>query len=940
MAGQGAGTAAGITGVVADNSGAVLPGVTVTATSPALQVPSVTSVSDDRGEYRLSPLPIGVYSVLFELAGFQSVRREAVRLTVGFTARVDAQLNLGGVRETITVSGASPLVDATSTATATQLTREQLEVLPTSRDGFHAFLSQTPGVRTNLDVGASGLGDTVEFRLYGQLGSPWQMVEGVLASAPTLLGAQGSHVDFNAIDGTRVQTVGANAETPRRGLLVDSVIKSGGNDFHGTAVLYGSGPNLEGNNIDDTLKAAGIRLAKMHTMQDVAGTFGGRLVRNKLWFFGGGRYEKVSREILDAFDPDGTPILNVKKGTYHFEKLSYQASTGNRLTGFAHWTNDYELRNASRFVPRESMEEKDNPVWIAKGEWQGVRGNALVASVQYGRWNFRGPGYSTAPGKVSTIDLGTLFRTGDNFTINGRDQDDHRDHTKGVVSYYKPDLLGGNHEFKVGVDHLYTSFNDGYGAIGENNQFGYQLVFNNGVPFQLNTRNTPAKGLNYSKYFGVYGQDSWTVARRLTLNLGLRVEREAAYAPDQCRDASRFAVAQCFDEIHLVTFNSLAPRVHAAFDIAGDGKTVIKGGYGRFNALRELQSDLTSINLNVPATTTWDWHDNNGNRLYEDGEVNLDPNGPDFRSVTGIGGNVNGVVNPNEKQPKTDEFSVTLERELVANTALRVSGVYTRNFNTYALSDISREGRYTIPVTNLDPGPDGRLGTSDDTGQSSTYYEYPTSLGTNAFAKTMYTNSAPDQKFKSFEVGFTKRPSRGWQFSGSYSTTWLDIPIQCGNTGTGLGSGTPLIWYPSRCATNPNQAFNTANETREWQAKISGAYSLPYGIQASTNYGIGSGLKQARQVLFTGGTTIRSISLNVEPIGTTNLPNTHLLDVRLAKRVNLGGPARSVELRADIYNALNKGTVRSRILQSGPDYLRPVTIMFPRILQLGVTFTF
>jgi hypothetical protein len=115
---------------------------------------------------------------------------------------------------------------------------------------------------------------------------------------------------------------------------------------------------------------------------------------------------------------------------------------------------------------------------------------------------------------------------------------------------------------------------------------------------------------------------------------------------------------------------------------------------------------------------------------------------------------------------------------------------------------------------------------------------------------------------------------------------------------------------------------------------------LPYGIQASTNYGIGSGLKQARQVLFTGGTTIRSISLNVEPIGTTNLPNTHLLDVRLAKRVNLGGPARSVELRADIYNALNKGTVRSRILQSGPDYLRPVTIMFPRILQLGVTFTF
>ena len=118
MAGQGAGNPAGISGVVTDNTGAILPGVTVTATGPALQVPSVTSVSDERGEYRLSPLPIGDYTVLFELPGFQNVRREGVRLTVGFTARVDAEMNVGAVSETITVSGASPLVDTTSTATA------------------------------------------------------------------------------------------------------------------------------------------------------------------------------------------------------------------------------------------------------------------------------------------------------------------------------------------------------------------------------------------------------------------------------------------------------------------------------------------------------------------------------------------------------------------------------------------------------------------------------------------------------------------------------------------------------------------------------------------------------------------------------------------------------------------------------------------------------
>ena len=223
--------------------------------------------------------------------------------------------------------------------------------------------------------------------------------------------------------------------------------------------------------------------------------------------------------------------------------------------------------------------------------------------------------------------------------------------------------------------------------------------------------------------------------------------------------------------------------------------------------------------------------------------------------------------------------------------------MYTRNFNTYALSEISRDGQYTIPITNLDPGPDGRLGTADDTGQSFTYYDYPTSLGGAAFSKTMITNNpAADANYKTFEVAVMKRPSQGWQVGASYSTTWIDVPISCGASGSGLGSGTPLIWYPTRCLTNPNQAFNTANNTREWQAKVSGAYNLPYGILASANYDIRSGAPQARQVLFTGGQSIRSIALNVEPIGTFSLPNTHELDVRAAKRVNLGG-ARSVELR-------------------------------------------
>jgi len=929
MAGQGAAAPAGIIGQITDGTGAVLPGVTVTATGPALQVPSIVVVTDERGEYRLTPLPIGVYRVTYELAGFQNVRREGVQLTVGFTAKLDQVMNPGAVAETITVTGASPLVDVTSSATTTNLTQRAVDALPTTRDGLRAFLGQVPGVRTNLDVGAGGLSDSVIFRSYGQSGESWHMLEGIMGSASSAAGNNGSHYDFNVIDGSRVQTVGSNAEMPRRGILIDAIVKSGGNDFHGHAVGFGSDGRLEGTNIGPELTALGIRgTPALHNLFDVSGGLGGRIVRNKLWFYAAVRREGFDRDVLDVFFPDGTPVATETVATYNNDKVSYQMTPGNRLTAFYMYTQSFQRRGASRFVPPESREEASSPNRLWKGEWQAVRGNSFVTSVQYG--SQRGyPSYAALSTDVATIDTATQFVTGA-APSQGRRRNFFRRHTKGTASWYKSDLFAGNHEFKAGVDHLFSGANDRWLSRDSGN---YQLVFNNGAPFQINTWNYPVDPKNLGKYLGVYGQDSWTIARRLTLNLGLRFAHDNAYAPDQCHDASDFAAAACFPKIQLKIFNTFAPRVHAAYDLSGDGRTVIKGGWGRFDHLREIDTELTSTNRNNGTTTLWNWHDLNGDRRYQAGEVNLDPNGLDFQSLTGF---TAAVPNPNQKQPKEDEFSLTFERELMANFGVRLTGIYARNFNVYRLLETQRPYEaYNIPITNRDPGPDGRTGTADDPGTSITYYDYATGLRGQKFAETMLINDPnADHTYKTIEVAANKRLARGWQFMTSYTATKIHQPF-------GTGTSPFLIGY------NPNAEIFVANDSWEWEGRASGAYSFPYQILASVNYDHRSGAPQARQVQFTGGQAIRAIVLNVEPIGTLRLPATNLVDVRVGKRFTFGS-ARSLELRADVYNILNINTTTIRNLRSGSTYLIPTTvfgvatgsIILPRILQLGASFYF
>jgi hypothetical protein len=929
---------ASIIGQVTDESGAVLPGVTVTATSPALQVPQVVDVSNTSGEYRLTPLPIGIYTVQYELSGFQGLRQENVRLTAGFTAKVDVKLKVGALAETITVSGAAPVVDVTSTTTVTQLTSETLEIIPTSREGIRAVMAMAPGVRTNLDFGGAGnTSPNATFRVFGQSNEAWVVIDGVPTSSPKSAGnGTGQNFDFGALEESTVSSVGNDAQSVTKGIQLSVILKSGGNDFHGGFLWDQSNQSLQSDNVDDKLRAQGIKTGdRVEKRWDLSGELGGRIVRNKLWFYYAGHARTDTVFVANAFKPDGSKMDSPTLQWYSTEKVSYQMSSSQKLIGFHQRSWRRYNEPLSQNLDWGARTVTIWPVDTQKLEYQAVKGNKIL-SLDYGLWHHFLNRFGCCSTDVATLDQLTLKVAGLNNFGETRTHE-KRQGPRGTFGWYKQGQSWGSHDVKTGFDALSS------GADRQTFDRGaaqnYILIFRGGSPFQFQAKNNPVDPQTKLHYLGVYGQDNWTIARRLTLSLGARYEHNSGALPAQCRETAPAPLAsvwpaECFAAIPFKTFNQVVPRLHAAYDVTGNGRTVIKGGWGRYAHMR-YADEVQMANLNLDLTAIYQWHDLNGNLKYDPGEVNLDKNGPDFVAITRLGSAdalSGAVINPNEKQVMSDEYSLSGERQLMADLGVRATWVYSKDKNTYRVQNNLRPySVYTIPITNTDPGPDGIRGTADDPGKSVTYYDYPAAYRGNAFQQPMLINDPKaNASYNSVELAATKRLSNRWLLNASYSSTKLHIPYVA-NTAASLGVSLSNF--------DPNSEINSVNNAREWLTRLGGAYILPADVQVSANFEQRSGEPFARTVSFTGGTQIPSILLKVEPIGAHRLPTLNILSLRFEKAFHLAN-GRKMALRLNVYNALNINTPLTVQQQSGAAFLRPLSIAPPRIAEFGATYTF
>jgi len=946
-----------INGTVTDNTGAVLPGVTVTASSPALIQPQVQVTGADGG-YRFLALPPGVYAIDFELTGFNQVKRQDVRVIINQTLTVDMQLQVATLQETVTVTGDSPIVDTSTTAMGTNFTKELLTEIPNARDVW-AAMSQAPGIQmTAFDVGGSNTGNQSGYRSYGFDTQNQTRVEGIDTTEGT--NANAGYFDFGSFEEFQVGGAGADAGAFAGGAVLSISVKSGGDRFTGTWYSDFITEGQVADNVPDYLQTIntpnddgmfsrvglcfdrlGERICKGNATKkqmDLNGDVGGPIVKQKAWFFTSWRLNDKYEYIAGL----GDQTQRSKLGNKYTFKGTFQVGKNNQIIGFLNKREKLQdKRGINLTTPLSAAYYQSSRNYPWKMEWTSVLGSRAFLDVLYGNWyNFfplrpvRDYGLYDGPWTPPRQDTATgqWSNTGGN---NGyQDQKRYKPQFYTTLSYFK-DGWKGSHDLRTGFDwkrDRRSLFND--------QPFDIWYRDNNSALAQVDIYNSSVTGINDVVYTAGWINDTWKLNSRLTLNLGVRVENYKDQWPDQSLVPNGQPALAGWNDPRWVSFiapkdvkattvantTTLAPKLGFAYDLSGDNRTVLKGfiGQSRWNSADTLADQENPVGLAALryafvscAAGQTTGCDLNGDRLVSSpAELGA------WQSTQGGGGFVR--VDRDLTRPTSNEISMNLEREITTGLSGRASWVYKNMRNVWGEVDVLREAGYTVPFTINDPGADRVVGTADD----QTFQTLALAAGTGS--DRVYTNdSRNDADFHTMEFALNKRFSNKWMLLSSFGYTWSTMVHSAGGARSFVYRPFDLMWGDGGKETDTL-----------WNYKIIGRYVLPYDIGFSGSWKVQSGFNYARTISVTmpveGARTIR-----VEPIDSHRYPAVGILDFRLDKTVDMGKFGRVTPM-LDVFNILNSGvptTVRTTNTATAP-FNEVTAILNPRVIRFGFRYNF
>lgn len=656
-----------IQGAVTDEQGGALPGANVTLVG---KTGSRTAVSDSTGTYRFPALSPGAYSVTAELAGFQGKRSENIQVTVGSTYALNFTLKVASQTETVEVVGEAPVVDVTSSATSNALSQDLLFNIPIRpTNAATDLLNFTPGV--NFGSAFGGDSDTANGLL----------LDGVDTRDPEG-GSAWTFFSFNLVDEVQIQGLGAPAEYGAfTGVVVNTITKSGGNNFSGLFDIYYRNEDLEGDNTTTEIVTANPALADpaiTRKEMDLTAQFSGPLIKDKLFFF-----VAAERYKLDQ-DPTGPRTIRNEVSPRLNAKLTWQPSTNDTVT-FLFQKDEYNVIGrpgvAAALATDELTNREDAPEYVWGASWRHLFGANTFAEVKFtGWWGYfdlnpevEAPGHFDA-GSGTYSDSQGWFAYYD----RGRNQ------LNASVSHYAEAF--GRHDLKFGVEIERSKVRNRYGYVNDIFYYDYIGYYEKGQ-YTAYDYGYDIEGKNARE--SLYVQDTWKVNDRLTINPGVRVDWVRGYPSGESANGPS-GDAKVYDT------KNIAPRLGFAFDLTGDQKTVLKGSYSQYYE----GSFFLTYSAAVPGTEDFVLYffDPSGEKCGPQGNCFTEYSRSPFVPYT---------VDPDIKHPRVDEFTVGIERALTSDFRLAVTGIYRKDKNLQA--SVNPSARWTPTTLTTSAGDDPAL---------------------------------------------------------------------------------------------------------------------------------------------------------------------------------------------------------------------------------------